>query len=394
MEEVIRPLLLEVAALTASQQQQQQSLVTLQALLAEREAATEKALLEASASKAAALRTTHEQHTEAATALQAQLGAQATEAETALREAHEQHQQSSTTAQQQHAQALAALHTQLVEREAAMERALLENERLQKVLAAAKLRAGDAELRAGAADAQADDLQVSTEPPCVEAEDFAAAPASCDQDVEGMWHEEDLPELEDLGELEDLRELQEDLEEVLQEDLEEVLQEGMWHEAEAGGGGGGDVGTVGGGGWYQDAEGMWHEEEEDQMEDLQAAGPPQACAEQTREEEEEGSGKRARLAPSEDGWATAPAAVPAAEGGRTAAERRATIEETMRESLALDQLARDRRELVAQRRRVVLDAEQAFENTALEFHAAEASVQVGEAGLQRRLADSVRGANI
>ena len=198
MEEVIRPLLLEVAALTASQQQQQQSLVTLQALLAEREAATEKALLEASASKAAALRTSHEQHTEAATALQAQLGAQATEAETALREAHEQHQQSSTTAQQQHAQALAALHTQLVEREAAMERALLENERLQKVLAAAKVRAGDAELRAGAADAQADDLQVSTEPPCVEAEDFAAASASCDQDVEGMWHEEDLQDLQEL----------------------------------------------------------------------------------------------------------------------------------------------------------------------------------------------------
>ena len=277
------------------------------------------------------------------------------------------------------------MQTQLEEREAATERALLENERLQEAVAAAKLPPPPA------ADAQADDLQVLTEPPRAEAEDSAAAPASCDQVVEGMWHEEDLPEFEDLGELEDLQDLQEDLEEVLQEDLEDVLQEGIWHEAE--GGGGGDVGTVGGGGWYQDAEGMWHEEEEDQMEDLQAAGPPQACAERTREEEE-GSGKRARLAPYEDGWATAPAAVPAAEGGRTAVERRTTIEETMRESLALDQLARDRRELVAQRRQVVLDAEQAFENTALEFHAAEASVQVGEAGLQRRLADSARGANI
>ena len=126
------------------------------------------------------------------------------------------------------------------------------------------------------------------------------------------------------------------------------------------------------------------------MEDLQAAGPPQACAERTREEEEEtGSGQRARPTLSEDGWPTARVAVPAAaEGGRTLVERRATIEETMRESLALDQLARDRRELVAQRRQVVLDAEQAFENTALEFHAAEASVQLGEAGLQRCLADS------
>ena len=132
------------------------------------------------------------------------------------------------------------------------------------------------------------------------------------------------------------------------------------------------------------------------MQEMQAAGPTQVWqrAERTREEEEGGSVKRARLAPPEDGWAMAPAAVPAAEDGRTAVERRATIEETMRESLALDQLARDRREVVAQRRQAMLDAEQAFENTALEFHAAEASVQLGEAGLQRRLADSARGANI
>ena len=73
---------------------------------------------------------------------------------------------------------------------------------------------------------------------------------------------------------------------------------------------------------------------------------------------------------------------------RRALERRAAIEETMRESLALDQLARDTRAAVAQRRQAALDAEQAFETTALEFHAAEASVQLGEAGLQRRLADS------
>ena len=74
-----------------------------------------------------------------------------------------------------------------------------------------------------------------------------------------------------------------------------------------------------------------------------------------------------------------------------AVERRAEIEETMRESLALDQLARDRREVVAQRRQAMFDAEQAFENTALDFHAAEASVQLGEAGLQRRLADMPEG---
>ena len=36
----------------------------------------------------------------------------------------------------------------------------------------------------------------------------------------------------------------------------------------------------------------------------------------------------------------------------------------------------------------MLDAEQALETTAREFRAAEASVQLGEAGLQRRLADS------
>ena len=74
-----------------------------------------------------------------------------------------------------------------------------------------------------------------------------------------------------------------------------------------------------------------------------------------------------------------------------AVERRAEIEETMRESLALDQLARDRREVVAQRRLAMFHAGQAFENTALDFHAAEASVQLGEAGLQRRLADMPEG---
>ena len=174
--------------------------------------------------------------------------------------------------------------------------------------------------------------------------------------------------------------------------------EGVWHEAEAGGGGMGDARAVSCvGRWYQDAEGVWHEEEEDQMEDAQAAGPPPACAERTREEEEEetGSGQRARLTPSGDGWATARVAVPAAaEGGRTPVERRATIEETMRESLALEQLARDRREVVAQRRQGLLDATWALENTTRELRAAEASVQVGEAGLQRRLADCTRGTNM
>ena len=77
---------------------------------------------------------------------------------------------------------------------------------------------------------------------------------------------------------------------------------------------------------------------------------------------------------------------------RRAVERRAEIEETMRESLALDQLARDRRQVLAQRRQAMLDAEQAFENTALDLHAAEASVQMGEAGLQRRLAGLPEGA--
>ena len=139
---------------------------------------------------------------------------------------------------------------------------------------------------------------------------------------------------------------------------------------------------------------MWHEEEEEEvpMEGLQTAGPTQArqCAEQTREQQGAGSVKRARFTASEVVWATAPAAVPVAEGGRAAVERRATIEETMRENLALDQLARDRREVVAQRRQAMLDAKKAFETTALEFHAAEASVQLGEAGLQRRLAEMAR----
>ena len=140
---------------------------------------------------------------------------------------------------------------------------------------------------------------------------------------------------------------------------------------------------------------MWHEEEEEEvpMEGLQTAGPTQArqCAEQTREQQGAGSVKRARFTASEVVWATAPAAVlPVAEGGRAAVERRATIEETMRENLALDQLARDRREVVAQRRQAMLDAKKALETTALEFHAAEASVQLGEAGLQRRLAEMAR----
>jgi len=73
---------------------------------------------------------------------------------------------------------------------------------------------------------------------------------------------------------------------------------------------------------------------------------------------------------------------------RRALERRVAIEETMRESLALDQLARDGRAVVAQRRQAVRDAEHDLETTAREFRAAAASVQRGEAGLQRRLADS------
>ena len=72
-----------------------------------------------------------------------------------------------------------------------------------------------------------------------------------------------------------------------------------------------------------------------------------------------------------------------------AAARRTTIEETMRESLALDQLARDRREVVAQRRQAMFDAEQALERALLEAQEAEASVQQGEAGLQRHLANMV-----
>ena len=60
----------------------------------------------------------------------------------------------------------------------------------------------------------------------------------------------------------------------------------------------------------------------------------------------------------------------------------------MREGLALDQLARDGRAVVAQRRQAVRDAEHDLETTAREFRAAAASVQRGEAGLQRRLADS------
>ena len=72
MAEVIRPLSLEVAALATSQQQQQLALETLQAKLTEREAATEKALLEASESKAAALRATQEQHRQASTAAREQ----------------------------------------------------------------------------------------------------------------------------------------------------------------------------------------------------------------------------------------------------------------------------------------------------------------------------------
>jgi hypothetical protein len=354
MSEVIRPLLLKVAALTESQQQQQQSFAAVQALLAEREAATEKALLEASSSKAAALKA-----------------------------AHEQHEQSLMASQQQHAQALAALQAQLVEREAAMEKMSLENERLKEAVAAANLRAGDAEVWDGAAEVHAADLLPFIEPPCAEADDSPTAPVPCHhEDVERMGDQGNLAELEDLPGLEDLQDLQEDAEVI-------------WHEAEAGGEQIGDVG-VGAGRWFQDADGMWHEEEEEvQMEGLQTAGPTQArqFAEQTREQEE-CSVKRARFTTSEAVWVTAPAEVPVAEGGRAAVERRATIEETMRENLALDQLARDRREVLAQRRQAMLDAEQAFETTALEYHAAEASVQLGEAGLQRRLAEIARDANI
>lgn len=74
-----------------------------------------------------------------------------------------------------------------------------------------------------------------------------------------------------------------------------------------------------------------------------------------------------------------------------AAERRATLEETMRESLALEQIARDRREVVSQRRQAMFDAEQAFKRTKLEAGEAEASVQQGKARLQRRLASMLDG---
>ena len=235
MSEVIRPLLLKVAALTASQQQQQQSLVEMQALLAEREAA----MLEASSSKAAALKA-----------------------------AHEQYEQSLMAAQQQHAQALAALQAQLVEREAEMEKTSLENKRLKEAVAAANLRAGDAEVWDGAAEAQAADPLPFIEPPCTEAEDSPrTAPVTCyHEDVELPWDGEmgeplademvdeaaapaearmgdqgNLAELEDLPGLEDLQDLQDDLAEVI------------WHEAEAGGEQMGDVGTMGAGRWFQES---------------------------------------------------------------------------------------------------------------------------------------------
>ena len=178
MSEVIRPLLLKVAALTASQQQQQQSLVEMQALLAEREAA----MLEASSSKAAALKA-----------------------------AHEQHEQSLMAAQRQHAQALAALQAQLVEREAEMEKTSLENQRLKEAVAAANLRAGDAEVWDGAAEAQAADPLPFIEPPCVEAPEDSprTAPVPCyHEDVELPWDGEMGEPLADEAAAAEVREAQ------------------------------------------------------------------------------------------------------------------------------------------------------------------------------------------
>ena len=178
MAEVIKPLSLEVAALAAGQQQQQLALETLQLKLTEQEEATKKALLEASESKAAALRA-----------------------------AQEQHRQASVAALEQHERALAAVQTQLQEREAAMEMALLENERLQDAVAAAKQRAGEAELRAGemerraeaaeaaAAEARAARAALASARPsssCAPgAEPSAVVTAAAAQalDVEGMWHD-------------------------------------------------------------------------------------------------------------------------------------------------------------------------------------------------------------
>ena len=275
MAEVIRPLSLEVAALAASQQQQQLALKTLQTKLAEREEAAEKALLEASESKAAALRATQAQHRQASAA------------------AHEQHER-----------ALEAVRTQLVEREAATERALLENERLQEAVAAAKLRAGQAELRtgemerrAGAAEAGASEARaalalVSAKPSCAPGAEPSAGAAAPVLDAEGTWHDaegvdglQDTLGMEGMGGIEGM------------DDMDDP-QKGAWYEAEAGGGAGCDVdGAAGGGEWYQDAEGMWHEED---LQELQAAGLAQ-LAEETLEArqhervEERGSGKRARL---------------------------------------------------------------------------------------------------
>ena len=70
-----------------AQQQHEQALAALQAQLTEREAAAEKALLEASASRSDALRVAKEQHAEAVQLLQSRLGAQAAAAEAARVEA-------------------------------------------------------------------------------------------------------------------------------------------------------------------------------------------------------------------------------------------------------------------------------------------------------------------
>ena len=107
-----------------------------------------------------------------------------------LREARGQHERSATTAQQQHDHALAALRKQLVEREAATEKALLEasasraaalvaaqeNDKLREAVAAANLRAGEAEAQARAAEARAALVLTALEPPWAEAEPEPASP--------------------------------------------------------------------------------------------------------------------------------------------------------------------------------------------------------------------------
>ena len=139
-------------------------------------------------------------------------------------------------------------------------------------------------------------------------------------DVEGMWHDaegmEDLQDIQDLDGMEGM----EGMEGVAGlDDMDHLQKSAAWHDAEEGGGAGCDVDGVGGGGgeWYQDAEGMWHEED---LQELQAAGLAQLAEEtldkgpltlEARQHEraqmdERGSGKRARLAQSgreeQGGW--------------------------------------------------------------------------------------------